>query len=185
MAQSLSDEQRQNLFDALENAAARRESGEGGGHAALIRELHALGHTVMSSHEAEQVARQLLEIGQAPEIKFPVVHGETVVYPLGDTCPVCRVNQIGGENHPMAVVNAGALVKVGPDQYAISEDAIAFFTLAWHARGIPSSGRSADVGVADWVQGGQFDLYFCSTKCLRAFFNRCVDALEQKMAALP
>lgn len=182
MKHQLSNEQRQQLSDALENAVARRESGEGGGHAALIQELQTLGHTAMSSQEAEQIARRLLEMGQAPEMKFPVVRGEKVIYPLGDICPVCGVNQIGGEGRRMVIVNAGALVKVGDDRYAIPEDAVAFFTLAWHACGIPSSGRSASVEVAEWVQGGQFDLYFCSTKCLRAFFNRCVDTLEQKIA---
>jgi len=181
MAQQLSDEQRQSLSDALKNAVTLRESGEGGGHAALIRELHTLGREAMSSQEAEEMARQLLGGARPPEIHFPVAYDEKVIYPLGDICPVCGVNQIGGEGRPMAVVNAGALVKVGDDRYAISEDAIAFFTLAWHACGIPSSGRSASVEVAEWVQGGQFDLYFCSTKCLRAFFNRCVDALERNI----
>jgi len=177
----LSDAQLQSLSNALENAVTRRESGEGGGHAALIRELYTLGRTAMSSQEAEAMARQLLEESSPSEIHFPVAHGEKVMYPLGDVCPVCGINPIGGEGHPMAIVNAGALTRVGDDRYAISEDAIAFFTLAWHAQGIPSSGRSASVDVADMVQGGQFDLYFCSTQCLRAFFNRCVDVLEQEI----
>ena len=30
--------------------------------------------------------------------------------------------------------------------------------------------------------GGQADLYFCSTKCLRKFLNACVDELERKVA---
>jgi len=184
MMSKLSDARLQRLASALENAVARRESGEGGGHAALIRELHTLGRTAMSSQEAEAMARQLLEDSSPPEIHFPVVQDEKAMYPLGDVCLVCGVNPIGGEGHPMVIVNAGALVKVGDERYAISEDAIAFFTLAWHAQGIPSSGRSASVDVADMVQGGQFDLYFCSTQCLRAFFNRCVDALEQKIAQL-
>ena len=34
------------------------------------------------------------------------------------------------------------------------------------------------VHVADNCRGGQFDVYFCSTDCLRAFLNSCVDALE-------
>ena len=182
MAKQLSDEQWRRLSDALENAVAQRESGEGGGYAALVRELQTLGHTVISSREAEQVARQLLAPPQPSEIQYPVVSGEKVVHPLGDICPVCGVNQFGGEGRPMAVINAGALVEISPNEYASSEDATAFFTLAWHACGIPSSGRSASIEVAEWVQGGQFDLYFCSTKCLRAFFNRCVDALEAKIA---
>ncbi|MFA7061273.1 MAG: hypothetical protein WC156_10690 [Pedobacter sp.] len=34
------------------------------------------------------------------------------------------------------------------------------------------------------IRGGQAEMYFCSTECLRQFLNFCVDELEQKMARL-
>ncbi len=57
----LTDEQYLELSAALENAVALRESGEGGGHAALIQLLNQLGYRPMSSWEAEQVANRLLK----------------------------------------------------------------------------------------------------------------------------
>ena len=57
----LSGEQYQELLTALENAIAMRESGEGGGHAALIQVLNRLGYRPMSSWEAERIAEQILD----------------------------------------------------------------------------------------------------------------------------
>lgn len=56
----LSSDQYIELTAALENAIARRESGEGGGHAALIQALNRLGYRPMSSREAERIAGQVL-----------------------------------------------------------------------------------------------------------------------------
>lgn len=48
------------LADTLDAAVALRESGEGGGYAALIQVLNRLGYFPMSSREAERVAAKLL-----------------------------------------------------------------------------------------------------------------------------
>jgi transcriptional regulator with XRE-family HTH domain len=56
----LTSEQYLELSTALENAIALRESGEGGGHAALIQVLNQLGYHPMSSWEAERIAGQVL-----------------------------------------------------------------------------------------------------------------------------
>lgn len=87
----------------------------------------------------------------------------------------------------MAILNAGAMRRVGKDRYEVASDTAAFLTLSWHGAHSGGtgllSGVYASVNVADGVATGQFDLYFCSTACLRNFLNYCVDALEKKMKA--
>lgn len=59
-----------------------------------------------------------------------------------------------------------------------------FLYLAWHDHENDSDGPGL-IRIAQDVRGGQFDLYFCSTKCLREFLNHCVDELEQSMKPCP
>ena len=51
--------------------------------------------------------------------------------------------------------------------------------------GAVGSGEHADIfahaPVADGVAGGQSEMYFCSTRCLRRFFNELVDELERRV----
>ena len=87
----------------------------------------------------------------------------------------------------MAILNAGALLKTGKDGYEIATDARAFMTLLWHGAHDGGRGKLAEiyasVDIADAVANGQFDLYFCSTSCLRGFLNYCVDMLEKRIRA--
>jgi hypothetical protein len=61
-----------------------------------------------------------------------------------------------------------------------------FLALHWHGAHNDGSGRPRESYVVlDIVRdsrAGQFDLYFCSPGCLRAFLNACVDALEARIA---
>lgn len=117
-------------------------------------------------------------------IALPVVRKRQVVFPAKPRCPWCRKRKVY-EPHSMAILNAGAMRRVGKDQYEMATDAAAFLTLSWH--GAHSGGQGARAGlyasvdVADAVANGQFDLYFCSTMCLRGFLNYIVDALESKI----
>lgn len=58
----------------------------------------------------------------------------------------------------------------------VADDCIGFLCVSWHSADICSL-----LDIADETPGGQFDFYFCSTKCLRAFFGACVDGLEAKV----
>lgn len=117
-------------------------------------------------------------------ITLPVVRGKRVVFPRTPVCPWCRKRKVY-EPHSMAILNAGAMRPVGEQRYEMASDTAAFLTLSWH--GAHSGGKGlrpgvyASVDVAEDVVAGQFDLYFCSTTCLRGFLNYCVDALEEKM----
>jgi hypothetical protein len=58
----------------------------------------------------------------------------------------------------------------------------AFLNVGWHGAhdgGVGSrKDRYSAVTVVDDVPGGQVDLQFCSTRCLRRFFMAIVDAIE-------
>ncbi len=60
-----------------------------------------------------------------------------------------------------------------------------FLHIAFHGAHDGGLGKDQGIGamveLARDVRGGQFDLYFCSTKCLRAYLNFCVDALDEKL----
>lgn len=117
-------------------------------------------------------------------IKLPVVWKKQVVFPKTAVCPWCREHKVY-EPHSMAILNAGAMRQVGKDSYEMATDTKAFLTLMWH--GAHSGGKGelpeihASVNIADEVANGQFDLYFCSTTCLRGFLNYCVDELQKRM----
>jgi hypothetical protein len=119
-----------------------------------------------------------------PKIKLPVVQKGRVVFPDKPLCPWCRKQKVY-EPHSMAILNAGAMRQVGEEHYTMATDTAAFLSLTWH--GAHSGGQGqlpeiyASVEVAAQVASGQFDLYFCSTSCLRGFLNYCVDALEQQI----
>lgn len=91
------------------------------------------------------------------------------------------------EPHSMAVVNLGALKMTdrATGSGGMSEDLDGFLTLSWHGAHDGGDGRDpeihASVNVVDECRGGQADLYFCSTDCLRRFFDACVDEIELKI----
>ncbi|MEW6753941.1 MAG: hypothetical protein AB1505_23615 [Candidatus Latescibacterota bacterium] len=88
----------------------------------------------------------------------------------------------------MAILTAGALLMDREQGTGTMSDRLdGFLSLTWHGAHDGGSGahRDADctVYVVDEARGGQGELYFCSTDCLRQFLNRCVDELERRMAA--
>jgi hypothetical protein len=111
-------------------------------------------------------------------IKFPVVKGKQVVFPKNHLCPWCRKRKLG-EPPGAAILNAGAMRPTKPECYEMAQDDAAFMTLIWHSND-PKNYDDASIEIAELVDSGQFDLNFCSTDCLRAFLNYCVDELEQR-----
>lgn len=60
-----------------------------------------------------------------------------------------------------------------------------YLDIVWHGAHDRGEGKDREIGatvqIAQEVRGGQFDLYFCSTKCLRSYLNFCVDELDRKI----
>jgi hypothetical protein len=83
----------------------------------------------------------------------------------------------------MAILNGGALI-MSDDRESGSMDPRldGFLSLIWHGAHDGGDGKHRGVfkmlRVADNCEGGQFEIYFCSTSCLRAYLNYCVDTLE-------
>jgi hypothetical protein len=89
---------------------------------------------------------------------------------------------MGGEPGTFAFVNGGALRKVGERGALIATDLIGFLKIGVHgAHGEGEHAPSASLYIADEVPMGQFEFHFCSSACLRGFFNASIDALEQEL----
>ena len=118
--------------------------------------------------------------------KLPVVAKSKSSYPDKALCPQCRKAKVF-EPHSTAILSAGALLMNRKTQSGgMSDNLDGVMSLTWHGAHDGGVGRNREiytsVYVADSVRGGQFDLYFCSTDCLRRFLNECVDALDAKVA---
>ena len=116
-------------------------------------------------------------------MKFPVQHGKSKagLETVTGRCPVCG-GPLDGEPGTFAFVNGGALRKTGKQSASPAPDLIGFLSIGVHgAHGEGENAPSAFVRIADDVPIGQFEFYFCSTACLRGFFNASVDALEEKL----
>ena len=122
------------------------------------------------------------------KLKYPILKGKTSNYPKKAICPWCKNNKVF-EPHSFAVINGGACLKNHEKKFSgPSDDMEGFLYFAWHGAHTEEggSGKDPDTGgyleIVNDVIGGQFGLYFCSTECLRAFLNSCVDELEQRIA---
>ncbi len=120
------------------------------------------------------------------ELKFPVVKGKSSHWPKKPLCPICGKNKVF-EPHSMAILAVGAmLMDRATDSGSMSDDLDGFLALHWHGAHDGGKGKDRElfcgVDIVRDAFGGQADLYFCSTKCLRKFLNACVDELERKVA---
>ena len=107
-------------------------------------------------------------------------------YPKKPICPICRKKKVW-EPHSFAVLWGGAMEKKGRDHYSTEIEAkniVGVLELSWHGAHDDGEGefREIDSGVeiVDNAPNGNFNLYFCSTSCLREFLNKAVDELERR-----
>jgi len=90
------------------------------------------------------------------------------------------------EPHSMAILSAGALLMNRvEDSGEMSDDLDGFLSFTWHGAHDEGHGADREIGcIVDVIRdaiGGQGELYFCSTKCLRKFLNQSVDELERSV----
>ena len=121
------------------------------------------------------------------KMKLPTVKGRTTYYPKKALCPWCQKNKLL-EPHSFAILAGGALLMNRKEKFGAPDDKMdGFLHLSWHGAHDGGQGKDREIGtavhIAYDVRGGQFDLYFCSTKCLRSYLNFCVDELEKKIRA--
>ncbi|MCC5845476.1 MAG: hypothetical protein JJU05_14600 [Verrucomicrobia bacterium] len=122
-------------------------------------------------------------------LSLPVVEGKRTHWPEKAVCPMCAEKKVF-EPHSFAVLSAGALLMDRKsDSGGMSDDLDGFLNLLWH--GAHDGGQGGDreiccvVDIMRDVVGGQGEAYFCSIQCLRAFLNKCVDELENKVRKEP
>jgi len=122
------------------------------------------------------------------KLKLPVIKDEKTHWPSEPLCPICKKSKVF-EPHSLAVLGVGALLMDrDEDSGGPSPDLDAFFHLTWHGAHDGGEGEDREIGcmldVVRDIRGGQAEMYFCSTECLRQFLNYCVDELERKVARL-
>lgn len=120
------------------------------------------------------------------KLKFPVAKERNIFFPKKALCPMCKAAKVL-EPHSMAIVNLGAMLMANRKTgfSSMSDDLDGFFRFSWHGAHNGGTGRDpniqASVDIVQDTRGGQADLYFCSTGCLRQFLNECVDELERRI----
>ena len=115
---------------------------------------------------------------------FPIITDTHEGWPKESKCPVCGKKGIF-EPNSFVCLSGGALL--GETTPHCDGEVSGFLDVVWHGchtrdGGVgPDPDIIANVPIATGDHTMQFDLYFCSTRCLRAFLNTWVDALEKKI----
>jgi hypothetical protein len=119
-------------------------------------------------------------------MKFPVQIGDSTagLEARRGECPVCHGAQ-QGEPGEFAFLNGGALKEFpGGGGAGPAPGLLGFLSIGLHgAHSAEVDTPSGNVSVFERAPLGQFEVYFCSTKCLRGFLNAAVDDLEAKVRA--
>jgi hypothetical protein len=123
-----------------------------------------LGAIVIPSQPKENV------MNDTPKLSLPIDRNEK-------GCLMCRKTT----DCAFACLSGGALLKPRRTSKSACPDKrmIGFAALTWH--GIEDQAKPdvyTRMSVIDDAEDGQFELVFCSTGCLRDFFNGCVTELE-------
>jgi endogenous inhibitor of DNA gyrase (YacG/DUF329 family) len=118
-------------------------------------------------------------------MKFPVLKGKKTAFPRNAKCPQCEQSKVL-EPHSMVILCGGAMLMDQKRKNGGPNECLdGFLELTWHGAHNGGTGKDRDiftsVHLAEDCFGGQFEIYFCSTKCMRAFLNSWVDALETKI----
>jgi len=109
-------------------------------------------------------------------LRFPLLSGNDIPHlPRDAVCLVC------GEAIKDGVVyfTAGSV----PDKDDDPEP-LAIWYVGYHSAS-PDCEGCAHIDIVYDLKGGQFDLSFCSTGCLRRFLNYIVDELEHQLEMPP
>jgi hypothetical protein len=112
-------------------------------------------------------------------VMFPVLQNDDhSVYPADGLCPICKKSL--QQAVMVCYLNGGALFltpdlqdqeRVPPEMHQ------AFLHIGIHGNQTDGSG-SEDVMIVDNLHDGQFDLNFCSTKCLKQWFSQIIERLK-------
>ena len=109
------------------------------------------------------------------------------------SCHYCGKAHVGSRNSFATITGGGMLRKRRPfrrtERHVMSRRVLGFLAFQWHGadQEVGGFGENAEVDIyhpiTDPASHGQYEIYFCSTGCLRAFLNRCVDEFEWRIGA--
>lgn len=109
-------------------------------------------------------------------MKYPLItKKDKPFYPQDNLCPICKHDRT--LNSEFYVINAGALKKGNDHTYVPDEDSKGFLSMAYHPDH-HSKKQGKSIEIVSGAKGGQFDLYFCSTTCMRTFFDNLISEFE-------
>ncbi|WP_435263863.1 hypothetical protein [Tenacibaculum sp. nBUS_03] len=115
-------------------------------------------------------------------MEYPIITKKTKsFFPNDEICPICKTNRIT-LNSEFYVLNGGALEKINNDTSIPSDIMEGFLSVQYHS-GENSENYGFNIDIVDESKGGQFDIYFCSTNCMKEFFNQLIDTIEKKTTA--
>lgn len=119
---------------------------------------------------------------------FPLISGDDGDWqkPLENLiCPICQKNKIG-EPHSMVILNGGYYL--GPQYYGPArgkKQITQYWGAIWHGAHDTGEGPWRDlfipINVVDDLTAIEHRLIFCSTDCLRQFFNLFVDEIDARI----
>jgi hypothetical protein len=119
--------------------------------------------------------------------KFPLQNKEKLNY---DTkmCLWRKTNKVL-EPHSFASISAGTVLldPNDPCSGGPSDKMGGYLDFSWHGAHTNEGGKGirpdtyAYLPITKACKGGQSEFLFCSTDCLRAFLNYCVDELERRI----
>lgn len=109
-------------------------------------------------------------------MKYPLLQGlDKHFYPKsGKKCPLCGKSF---SKSGVVYLTGGALA----DCLVVDDKYLDAFFKIHHHTGASDCYGNACVDVIRYLRGGQFELLFCSTPCLRKFFMEMVDKLEAEI----
>ena len=111
-------------------------------------------------------------------MRFPLIYGDNMLWrPLTDKKGKCSLCGKKPKEGVFIALNGGALR--GNEQDAeMDSGLVGFLTLDLHDHDKMNSGW---LSIVESSPNGQFEFYFCSTKCLRKFFDKVVDTFEETL----
>lgn len=109
--------------------------------------------------------------------RFPILNKNPYCATYKDSRGVCKLCGDKPKEGVFVCFGGGAL-KGDCDEASMSSDLVGFLSLDYHNHDYKGLGY---LPIAENTPNGQFEFYFCSTKCLRKFFNKLVDKFEEGM----
>lgn len=116
-------------------------------------------------------------------MEFPIYSRDRTPEESAVHCLVCGRKIAWNEWPERITLGSGAILNdSGAETGGPSDQMEGFITLFYHASS-QHHDSSASLIVATDVVGGQVDLDFCSTECLRAFFDSITEEMQRRVIA--